>query len=103
MEKELILKGQSYKGKIDFKTLGMVQASLKKQGQKIGFQEIFEGISQQDFQIITELVIQSILRCHPQLSRKSLEEKLDLGEIENVFTYLAELLQDSLPAVNVGK
>ncbi|WP_294402633.1 hypothetical protein [uncultured Clostridium sp.] len=103
MEKELVLKGQSYKGRIDFKTLGMVQANLKKQGQKVGFQEIFQGVSEQDFSIITELVIQSILRCHPQISRKSLEEKLDLTEIENVFTFLAELLQDSLPSDKKGK
>lgn len=99
----IILKGQEYKGKIDFATLGKVQSALRKQGIKLGFQQIFTEIQAQNFSVITELVIQSILRCHPQIQREVIEEKLDLGELENVFKFLSELIEDSLPKNNKKK
>lgn len=93
----IILKGQEYKAKLDFTTLGKVQSALRKQGIKIGFQEIFTEIQAQNFGVITELIIQSILRVHPQIKREILEEKLDLSELENAFTFMAQLIEDSLP------
>jgi hypothetical protein len=93
----ITLKGQEYKAKLDFTTLGRVQAALKKQGTKVGFQEIFNEIQEQNFEVITELIIQSILRVHPQIKRAVIEEKLDLGELENAFTFMATLIEDALP------
>lgn len=104
MEQHTInLKGQEYKGKLDFTTLGKVQSGLRKQGIKIGFQEIFSEIQAQNFAVITELVIQSILRAHPQIKRETIEEKLDLGELENVFVFLGKIIEDSLPQADNKK
>lgn len=104
MEQQTInLKGQEYKAKLDFATLGKVQTALRKQGVKIGFQEIFNEVQAQNFAVITELIIQSILRCHPQIKREVIEEKLDLAELENAFTFMANLIEASLPKADKKK
>ena len=96
------LKGQEYNAKLDFRTLANIQGELRKRDIKIGFQEIFERIQEQDFMVITELIVQSILRCHTQLKRHHIEDKLDLDELVNALTFVAELVQSSI-SINEGK
>ena len=96
------LKGQEYNAKLDFRTLANIQGELRKRDIKIGFQEIFERIQEQDFMIITEIIVQSILRCHTQLKRHHIEDKLDLDELVNALTFVAELVQNSI-SINEGK
>lgn len=91
------LKGQEYKAKLDFRTLANIQSALRKDGMSLTMQEIFEGIGKQDFAIIVEIVVQSILRCHPQLKRTNLEDKLDFNELSNVFEFIVELTNESMP------
>ena len=93
----LNLKGQEYKAKLDFRTLANIQNAFKKEGMKVTMQEVFEGISEQDFAIITEVVVQSILRCHPQIKRGVIESKLDFEEMTNVFEFIVELAEISMP------
>lgn len=96
------LKGQEYNAKLDFRTMANVQGELRKRGTKIGFQEMFERIQEQDFMVITELIVQSILRCHTQLKRHHIEDKLDLNELTNALNFVAELVQSSI-TVDEGK
>ena len=96
------LKGQEYNAKLDFRTMANIQGELRKRDIKIGFQEIFERIQEQDFMIITEIIVQSILRCHTQLKRHHIEDKLDLDELVNALTFVAELVQNSI-SMNEGK
>ena len=96
------LKGQEYNAKLDFRTLANIQGELRKRDIKIGFQEIFERIQEQDFMVITEIIVQSILRCHTQLKRHHIEDKLDLDELVNALTFVAELVQNSI-TVDEGK
>jgi hypothetical protein len=96
------LKGQEYNAKLDFRTLANIQGELRKRDMKIGFQEIFERIQEQDFMIITEIIVQSILRCHTQLKRHHIEDKLDLDELVNALSFVAELVQASI-TVDEGK
>ena len=96
------LKGQEYNAKLDFRTLANIQGELRKRDIKIGFQELFERIQEQDFMVITEIIVQSILRCHTQLKRHHIEDKLDLDELVNALTFVAELVQNSI-SMNEGK
>ena len=96
------LKGQEYNAKLDFRTLANIQGELRKRDVKIGFQELFERIQEQDFMVITEIIVQSILRCHTQLKRHHIEDKLDLDELVNALTFVAELVQNSI-SMNEGK
>lgn len=95
--KTIILKGQQYNAKFDFRTLANIQAELKKAKYEIGIQEIFNSMAKQDFTVITEIIVQSILRCHPQLKKHHIEDKLDFFELDNVFGFVSELIEDSMP------
>lgn len=93
---QITLKGQEYNAKLDFRTMANIQGELRKREIKIGFQEMFDRIQEQDFMVITEFIVQSILRCHPQLKRHHIEDKLDLDELVNALTFIAELVQSSI-------
>jgi hypothetical protein len=99
---QIKLKGQEYNAKLDFRTMANIQGELRKRDVKIGFQEMFERIQEQDFMVITEMIVQSILRCHPQLKRHTIEDKLDLDELLNALSFVAELVQSSI-SINEGK
>ena len=86
---QVTLKGQEYNAKLDFRTMANIQGELRKRDVKVGFQELFERIQEQDFMVITELIVQSILRCHTQLKRHHIEDKLDLDELTNALSFVA--------------
>lgn len=100
---QIKLKGQEYNAKLDFRTMANIQGELRKNGIKIGFQELFERIQEQDFMVITELIVQSILRCHTQLKRHHIEDKLDLNELVNALGFVAELVQSSISTNEEGQ
>ena len=92
------LNNNVYEGKLDFATLGKIQANLKKElGQAITIQEIFEGVSNQDFAVINEIVVCSIQRCHKQIKRENILEKMNFKNMENIFKFITELFEDAIP------
>lgn len=98
------LKGQEYKANLDFAALGKVQTNLRKNdGLKLTFQQLFAEVQEQNFAVVNEIVVQSILRVHKQLKRENIEELLDLKELENVFTFVAELITNALPEADKKK
>lgn len=100
---QINLKGQEYSGKLDFRTIANIQAELRNRGMVVGLQEIFERIREQDFNVITELVVQSILRCHPKLKRHMIEDKLDLDEMVNAIEFTQKLVEGSITVKEEGK
>ena len=99
---EINLKGQKYNDKLDMRCLANVQLELKKQGIEMNMQDIFNSIGKQDLNIVLEIAIQSILRCHKQVKRASIEDKMDFSEMENVFSFITKLAETSMPK-NEGK
>lgn len=100
---QITLKGTEYSAKLDFRTIANIQAELRKRGIVIGLQDIFERIKEQDFNVITELVVQSILRCHPKLQRHMIEDKLDLNEMINAIEFIQKLVESSIAVKKEGK
>ena len=104
MTNTITLQGKEYQAKLDFGTLGRVQVGLRKNYDlKLGFQQIFTEVQAQNFAVISELIVQSILRVHKQLTRENIEEKLTLDELENAFTFIAQLIEASLPKTDNKK
>lgn len=99
----IMLKGQEYSGKMDMRCLANVQVELKKQGIEMTMQEVFNSIAKQDLNVVLEIVIQAIQRCHKQIKRASLEEKMDFAEMENIFTFIAKLAEQAMPQGKEGK
>ena len=98
----ITLQGQEYSARLDFATIGKIQTELSKVGLTLKLKQIFEEIEKENFAVVTEVVVQSILRCHPKLKRHHIEDKLDLDELVNALTFVAELVQNSI-SMNEGK
>lgn len=98
MATQIELKGQNYNGKVDFKVLATVQNELRKQGIKMTIQEMLSSLEEQNLLVIYEIIIQAILRCHPQLNRKNLEDKFDFAEADKIFDFFARVMTESMPA-----
>ncbi|MEG2056827.1 MAG: hypothetical protein RRZ84_02815 [Romboutsia sp.] len=94
---DIVLKGQAYSGKLDMRCLANVQAELRKQGQVLTMQQIFNGIVEQDLNVVMEIAVQAILRCHKQVKRTTVEDKMDFSEMDNVFNFIAQLAELAMP------
>ena len=92
----ITLQGQEYSARLDFATIGKIQTELSKVGLTLKLKQIFEEIEKENFAVVTEVVVQSILRCHPKLKRHHIEDKLTIGEMDNVGAFLAELVEKSI-------
>lgn len=95
---EILLEGQKYEGKLDFGTLAKVQAELKKEtGAGYTIQEIFEGVQNQDFMVINQIVVCAIQRVHKQVKANSIVEKMNFNNMEEIFKFIADLFEDAMP------
>lgn len=99
----ITLQGQEYKARLDFATIGKIQVELSKLGLNLKLKQIFEEVEKENFAVVTEVVVQSILRCHPKLKRHMIEDKLVISEMENVGDFLAELVEKSIAVKKEGK
>lgn len=58
--------------------------------------DIFKGIEQQRFDVINSLLYRGIKFNHKEFTRRDIES-LEISDLENVFTAIAELFENSLP------
>ena len=99
---EIELGGQKYNSKIDMRTIANVQTEFKLRGLDYNLNRIMSD-SYQDWNVVIEFIVQSILRCHKTLNRNALEDKMFLSEKDNMFKYFDELVIKSFPAAPEGK
>jgi hypothetical protein len=99
----ITLQGQEYNAKLDFSVIGKIQVELSKIGLNLKLKEIFEEVEKENFAVVNEIVVQSILKCHPKLKRHAIEDKLTIGEMETVVSFLTELLEKSIAIKTEGK
>ena len=99
----ITLQGQEYNAKLDFSVIGKIQVELSKIGLNLKLKEIFEEVEKENFAVVNEIVVQSILKCHPKLKRYMIEDKLTIGEMETIVNFLTELLEKSIAIKTKGK
>ena len=99
----ITLQGQEYNAKLDFATIGKIQVELSKIGLNLKLKEIFEEVEKENFAVISEIIIQSISRCHPKLKRHMIEDKLTISEMDNIASFLTELVEKSISTKKEGK
>ena len=99
----ITLQGQEYNAKLDFSVIGKIQVELSKIGLNLKLKEIFEEVEKENFAVVNEIVVQSILKCHPKLKRHTIEDKLTIGEMETIVNFLTELLEKSIAIKTEGK
>lgn len=89
---EIILNGVEYNLSFNFLVIKSMQQSIK--GLKV--EDIFNGIANQDFNIITELLYRGIKFNHDKFDREIINN-LGFEDIENVFTAIASLFEITMP------
>lgn len=92
-----------YVGTLDFYVLVETQKILRNLNRSLTIQGIFEGLAGEDMEIISTLVLQSVLRCNNNIKDIMHDytiEKTDMEIIEYfiaINTFLMELLQECMP------
>lgn len=94
---EIKLNDKTYSARLDMKSIAEVQYHFKKLEDYMTVPQLFNGVFKSDVSIINEIVIQSVIRCHSQLTRENLYENMKLKDLQNIVGYAVELLQVSLP------
>ena len=89
---EITLNGEQYNLSFNFLVIKSMQLAIK--GLKV--EDIFNGIANQDFNIITELLYRGIKFNHKDFDRE-IVDSLGFNDIENVFTSIAALFEATMP------
>ena len=95
---EVTLNGKKYQAKMDFYAIANTQWFFKTEKKLfLTVPQIIEGISKDDLSIMGELLMQSIIRVHPQLTREVLMENMKFNELNIIRQALGDLVTASLP------
>lgn len=89
---EIMLNGEQYDLSFNFLVIKSMQLAIK--GLKV--EDIFNGIANQDFNIINELLYRGIKFNHKDFDREVVDS-LGFNDIENVFTSIAALFEATMP------
>ncbi len=89
---EITLNGEQYNLSFNFLVIKSMQLAIK--GLKV--EDIFNGIANQDFNIITELLYRGIKFNHSDFKREIIDG-LGFSDIETVFTGIADLFEVTMP------
>lgn len=89
---EIMLNGEQYDLSFNFLVIKSMQLAIK--GLKV--EDIFNGIANQDFNIINELLYRGIKFNHKDFDREVVDS-LGFNDIENVFTSIAALFESTMP------
>ena len=94
---EIKLNGQNYNARLDMGAIAEVQYHFKRLDDYMKVPELFDRVFKADVSVINEMIVQSILSCHPQLNRDLIFANMKLKEMNNIVDYAVELLKVSLP------
>lgn len=94
---EIKLNGQIYNARLDMGAIAEVQYHFKRLDDYMKVPELFDRVFKADVSVINEMIVQSILSCHPQLNRDLIFANMKLKEMNNIVDYAVELLKVSLP------
>lgn len=101
----LELNNNMYVGTLDFYVLIETQKVLRNLNRAMTIQQIFESLSNEDMEVISTVVLQSLLRCsnNPEdIMRDYTVSKTDDEVIEyfiSINTFLMDLLKECMPRI----
>ncbi len=95
---EIVLNEKKYQARLDFMCIAETQWYLDTvRGKFYTVPNLMKGLSEDNLMIIGEILIQAILRCHPQLSRDVIYENLKFQELNTIREAIGELIKASMP------
>ena len=100
----IILNEKTYGAKMDFYAIANTQWFFKtEKGVFLTVPQMLEAVSKDDLSIMGELLMQSIMRVHPQLTREVLMENMKFNELNIIRQALGNLVTASLPQTDDKK
>ena len=95
---KITLNEQVYYARLDFKCIAETQWELEqKKGKFFTVPNIFKAVSDDNLTVVGEILIQAILRCHPQLTHEVLYEHMKFQELGAIREAIGNLVTASLP------
>lgn len=94
---ELTLNGQSYTARLDMGAIANAQINLKEIKKNITIPEMFNEVSDNNYSVINQMIIQSIRRCHNSLSEADILSNMKLKEKDLMLDGVYNLLKASMP------
>lgn len=94
---EIKLNGKTYRGRLDMGAIAEAQWNMRKVKENITVVEMLDLVKKENYKIINNLIIESIRRCHPQLSAEDILEDMKLHERNNITVQVFALMKASLP------
>lgn len=95
---EIEVNGSKYEAKLDMGAIAEIQHKLREIKENVTVVEIFDLANKDNYKAINTIVIESIRRCHRQLSYESILDNLKLNDIQSIRQYVADLMVASLPS-----
>lgn len=94
----ITLNEKTYSARLDFMALANTQWYIdNEKGKFYTVPDMMKGINCGNLTLIGNLVIESILRCHPQLDRKIIYESMKVNDLKVINDAVVELLEAGLP------
>ncbi|EQK42909.1 hypothetical protein C672_1853 [[Clostridium] bifermentans ATCC 638] len=94
---EIKLNGKTYRARLDMGAIAAAQFDVQKVKENMTVVEMFDSIKKENYKVINSLIIESIKRCHPQLTTEDILEDMKLKEKSVIMGQVAELIKASLP------
>lgn len=98
---EICLNGQKYNARLDFMCIANIQyymENIHEEGKYLKVPEIIKGIiEKEDWTLISSLLVEAILRCHPQLERKMIWANMKYCERDVIIKAVVDLIIMSMP------
>lgn len=94
---EINLNGQIYRAKLDMGAIAKAQWNLMKLKENMTIVQMFELVQKENYMVINTLLIESIKRCHAQLSDENILANMKIKERNIIIESVIELFKVSLP------
>lgn len=95
---QVVLNEQTYYARLDFRCIAETQWALEQERNKfMTVPQMFKAVSDDNLTVIGEILIQAILRCHPQLTHETIYENMKFQELSVIREAIGNLIQASLP------
>lgn len=100
---EIELNNKKYRARLDFGAIAEAQWNLMKVKKNLTAIEMFDLASKNNYKVISNIIIESIKRCHPQLTEEDILEDMKLREHSNIRNQVIRLFSASLPSADKKK
>ena len=92
------MNGKKYRGRLDILAISECQYYLETRGKKVTIPDIFNGISEGNWFIISALMVFCIKSCNPMAKMSDIFDNMKYFERNEIIEQLIELINKSMPS-----